>query len=188
VSDGPHRSLNMNRSWKRLAECADNEAFSVADIAGAFIPALEQSCREEVPDALLQELKRIFGDQQRPLFEEQKVEEIAALRSTVAGFPLGCALIDGAVRTACDGTLGTEPLVEAMTQALLNRATRASRQVEEHYYRNSTDQRTQNVRDRMERALKAAALDNLARQILTGTVYAPPRSRKRTDLDDGVQL
>jgi hypothetical protein len=75
-----------------------------------------------------------------------------------------------------------------MTQALLNRATRASRQVEEHYYRNSTDQRTQNVRDRMERALKAAALDNLARQILTGTVYAPPRSRKRTDLDDGVQL
>jgi hypothetical protein len=72
----------MNRSWKRLAECADNEAFSVADIAGAFIPALEQSCREEVPDALLQQLKRIFGDLQRPLFEQQKVEEIAALRST----------------------------------------------------------------------------------------------------------
>jgi hypothetical protein len=188
MSDGPHRSLNMNRSWKRLAEYADNEAYSLAEIAGAYIPALEQCCRDEVPDGLWGNLNRIFADQQQALFGEQKVQEITALRASVAGRPLGCALVDEAERLASIGTLGTQFLLEATTRALLSRAARANRQVEEHFYRNSTDRRTKNVRDRMESGLKAAALKTLAERCFNTSSAPISRSRKQADLDDGVQL
>jgi hypothetical protein len=189
MSDGPHRTLNMSPCWKRVAEYADNKAYSLDEVAGAFLPALEQSCRDEVPDGVWRDLARIFGRPQQSLFGEQRVEEIAALRSQAAGLPLACALVDGAVRAASKGAVSEQSLVEVTTQALLNRGSRGNKQVEEHWYRKSTERRTDNVRDRLERALNKAALEPLARQRLNmGAGPKPARSRKRSDLDDGVNF
>lgn len=188
MSDGPHRSLNMNRPWKRVAEYADNVAYSLHEVAEAFLPALEHSCREEVSEEVWGELKRIFGNTQHRLFGDQNVQEIEALRSEMAG-PLGCSLVDLAVRAASKGSHGLEALVEITKQALLQRAARGNKQVEEHWYRKSNGKRTDNVRNRLESALNQAALETLARQRLDMIVTpkAPRPSRKR-DLDDGVQL
>jgi hypothetical protein len=189
VSDGPHRSLNMHRSWKRLAECADNFAYSLDEVAGAFLPALDQSCREEVPEGVWRSLESIFADQQQTLFAEQKVELIAALRPQVAGLALGCTLVDSAVQTASKGALSPEALVISATQALALRATRGNKQVEEHYYRKSNERRTEQIRERLEGGLKNAALETLARQHLNmSTVPKSSHSSKQSGLDDGVQL
>jgi hypothetical protein len=189
MSDGPHRSLNMHRSWKRLAECADNPAYSLDEVAGAFLPALDQSCREEVPDGVWRSLERIFADQQQTLFAEQKVEQIAALRPQVVGLALGCALVDSAVQTASKGALSPDALVTSTTQALALRATRGNKQVEEHFYRKSNERRTEQIRERLESGLKNAALDTLARQHLNmSTGPKSSRSSKQAGLDDGVQL
>jgi hypothetical protein len=189
MSDGPHRSLNMHRSWKRLAEYADNNAHSINDVASAFLPALAHTCDLEAPPSLLQDLNRIFGEKQRGLFKDQKIDEIAALRRGVAGYALANAILDSAEKCAAKGLLGNEALIGAVTEGLLNRAARANRQIEEHYYRESTEGRSKDVRDRMESALNNAALETLARHRLNmqGTVKSP-RSIKQSGLDDGVQL
>lgn len=179
----------MNRSWQRLAECADNRAYSLDDVAGAFLPALDQSCREEVPQSVWRSLAKIFTDQQQTLFAEQRVQQIAALRSHTAGLALGCALVDAAVQAASKDGPSEDALINAATQALCHRAARGNKQVEEHYYRRSNERRTEKVRERLESALKKAALDTLARQHLNvGAAPQGSRPTKQAGLDDGVQL
>jgi hypothetical protein len=188
MSDGPHRSLNMHRSWKRLAEYADNKAHSIDDVASAYLPALAQTCDTEIPPYLLRGLVQLFSEKQHVLFKGQKSEEIASLRRGVAGFPLANAILDAAERCEAKGTLGMDALVGVVTDGLVNRAARANRQVEEHYYRRSTEVRSKDVRDRMEKALNSAALESLARQRLNLDGGAKPRATKQSGLDDGVQL
>jgi hypothetical protein len=189
MSDGPHRSLNMNRRWKRLAECADNRAYSLDEVAKAYLPALDQSCREEVPPGVWRDLANVFGDQQQVLFSEQRIDEIRALRQQVAGQPLGCSLVDLAMQAASRGPVSAEMLVSVATQALIQRAERGNKQAEEHYYRKSSEARTEKLRERLEGALKKAALRDLARQYLgNGATPRAPRSAKQAGLDDGVQL
>lgn len=189
MSDGPHRSLNMNRSWQRLAECADNPAFTLEEVASAFLPALEQSCREEVPDGVWRGLGKIFRNQQQILFVEQRAEQISALRMQASGLPLGCALIDAAVQAASKGAHGENALIEVATRALAQRGARGNKQVEEHYYRKSDEQRTERVRERLESALMKANLDTLARQHLNiGDPVKVSQSTKKSGLDDGVEL
>jgi hypothetical protein len=189
MSDGPHRSLNMNRSWKRLAECADNRAFSVEEVASALLPALDQSCREEVPKSVWNGLNKVFRDQQQTLFVEQQVEQISALRTQASGLPLACTLVDGAVRAISKGAHGEDALIEVTTRALEQRAARGNKQVEEHYYRRSNERRTEKVRVRLEGALKKAALDSIARRHLNiGEPVKVTRATKQSGLDDGVRF
>jgi hypothetical protein len=188
MSDGPHRSLNMNRFWKRVAECADNNAYSLDELARAYLPALEKSCQDEVPDEVWRQLKRLFLNTQHALFGDQIAEEIGALRYEPAG-PLGRCLVDAAEKAASAGARGSEVLVEVTTKALLQRAARGNKQVEEHWYRKSNSQRTENVRNRLENALNKAAIGTLARQRLDmNPAPISLRFRKQKDLDDGVLL
>jgi len=189
MSDGPHRSLNMNRPWKRVAECADNAAYSIDEISSAFVPALDQSCRDEVPEGVWRGLRKSFTDQQQTLFAEQKIHQISALRMQASGLPLGCALIDAAIQAASSGAHGEEALIEVTTRALAQRAARGNKQVEEHYYRKSSEQRTERVRERLEKGLKQAALATLAQQYVNiGSAPKVSRSTKQAGLDDGVQF
>ena len=189
MSDGPHRSLNMNRSWKRLAECADNRAFSLEEVASAFLPALDQSFREEVPESIRRGLNEVFRNQQHLLFVEQRVEQISALRTQASGLPLACALVDGAVLATSKGANGENALIEVATRALEQRALRGNKQVEEHYYRKSNERRTEQIRERLESALKKAALEPIARKHLhVGEPAKISRSTKQSGLDDGVQI
>jgi hypothetical protein len=189
MSDGPHRSLNMHSSWKRLAKFADNKAHSIDEVASAYLPALAQTCDTEVPPSLLRDLVRIFGEKQHALFQGHKSEEIAGLRRGVAGFALANAILDAAERCEASGSLGLDALVGVLADGFQNRAARANRQVEEHYYRKSTETRSKGVRDRMEKALNGAALESLARQRLNmGGSAKPSRPGKQSDLDDGVTL
>ncbi|MEJ0098505.1 MAG: hypothetical protein WDO12_01655 [Pseudomonadota bacterium] len=71
----------------------------------------------------------------------------------------------------------------------MQRAERGNKQVEEHYYRKSSEARTEKVRERLVNGLKKVALDGLARQHLSnGATPQTSRSNKQTGLDDGVQL
>lgn len=188
MSDGPHRSLNMNRLWKRLSEYADNNAYSIDEVAEAFLPALEQSWRDEVPDQVWHRIKSVMLNNQRALFGDQNAEEIAALRYEAAG-PLGRCLVDAAEKAVSTGARGPDVLVEVATQALLQRAARGNKQVEEHWYRKSNSKRTENVRSRLENALDKAAVSTLVRHRLDMNVEPISlRSRKQRDLDDGVPL
>lgn len=187
MSDGPHRSLPMKRGWQRVAERADNRAFAADEISTAIIPALEQDCRDEMSTGFIDGIRRVFEEQESMLFKDDVRARIEDLRGQ-AGCGIGRTLLDNVVQISATDTAGVAALINAMTAALGDRATRCSRQTEEHYYRNSTAPRAINVRARFEEGIASASLDALARQVLKLDARSPARPLKRDGLDDGVSL
>lgn len=188
MSDGPHRSLRMSRGWKKLAERADNKAYAPEEVRDALPDALEQDWRSEVPNSVLRHVHDILGDNQSSLFGEQRAERLEALRREAAGYALGSALIDHAIDAAMRGRSGDEALRDAASGALLDRAARGARQVEEHYCRESTLNRATDVRARIESGVAQLDINEIAGRLVGTDKSERPRPVKQTGLDDGVQL
>jgi hypothetical protein len=188
MSDGPHKSLPMRRSWKRVAECGDNRAFTREEISRAIIPALEQDCNSEIAPEFLDSIRTVFRNQESSLFKDQTGPQLDALKGT-AGCGIGRVVLEHAIRVAQRGGTGINGLVEATTNALTDRAARGARQVEEHYCRNSNSPRAQRVRARIEEGIGGAPINGLARQILKlDSRPSSPATLKQKGLDDGVKL
>jgi hypothetical protein len=188
MSDGPHKSLPMRPRWKNVAECGDNHSFASEEISRAIIPALEQDCSSEISPGLLNSIRNLFLEQDTSLFKHSITPQLDALRST-AGCGMGRALLDHAIQTAEKGGTGIEGLVKATTNALVDRAARGARQVEEHYCRKSSSTRAQRVRNRIEQGVNSAPIGGLARQVLKlDSRPFSARSLKQKGLDDGVKL
>lgn len=189
MSDGPYRSLPMTRSWKRLAKFAQNQNFEPADICSAAVTALAKDWRAGVPPAVVDGIRNVFLAQQAGLFPEQRIEQLQALRRNTAGHGFAGLFFDCAVAVVHTGRSGEAALVEAANNALLVRASRGVRQVEEHYYREATTALANRVRGRLEDAIENTGVGALARQLLNIIPGpAPRRSMKRQGLDDGVPL
>jgi hypothetical protein len=188
MSDGPHKSLPMRRGWKRVAECGGNSAFSTEEVSAALIPALEQDCRDEIPSGFVSSLRNKFINHQPSLFKDQKGPQLEHLRD-LAGAGIGRIVLEHAIRVAECGGSGIDGLVEAATAALIDRADRGNRQVEEHYCREVGSSRAQKVRTRIGEGIRGAPINGLARKILDvepGQSF-PPTVMQR-GLDDGVKL
>jgi hypothetical protein len=189
MSDGPHRSLKMRPSWKKVAEFADKHSFTQEEVGNAACVACSQDWRADVPDTLIRGVCEILGGQQDSLFRDQKVIQLESLRRIAAGHGLGQVLIDCAIHQTISGQSGPDGAVEAASQALAIWCSRHSRQIEEIYCRESTERRAQNVRTRIEEGIGNAARHGLARQLLNLEKTPAPRTvTKQTGLDDGVHL
>ena len=187
MSDGPHRSLNMPRGWKKLAERADNKAFASEEVRDALPEALEQDWRAEVPDRLCDKARDIFDNKQSSLFGDQ-ANRLEALRRETAGYNLGNAFLDYAIQAAAQGRSGDEALKHAAGKALSDRAVRGARQVEEHYRRKSTQGRAAHVRQRIETGVTQSDIASVAGRVAGIDKSERPGRAQQTGLDDGVQL
>lgn len=190
MSDGPHRSLNMRSGWKQLAERADNPAFPVEEVGYTLQTALSQDWRKEVSEGFFRRIQNILNEcQDSFLFSEQKREQLESLRGEAAGYPLRSVLLDCTIRAVAEGYSGEEAFTKALCDALAKRKTSGGRQVEEHYWRKSTQGRATHVRQRIEDSNTPPDMERFARH-LTGLDKAerlhPPA--KKTDIDDGVPL
>ena len=189
MSDGPHRSLNMRRGWKRFAKRADKEAYAPEEVCDAIPAALEQDWRAEVSPNLIRQIRLILQDNQSSLFGDQRIEKLEVLRSNTAGYPLANTFLDCAIQAAANGKAGQEALTEAASALLMDRATRGILQVEEHYYRESSHKRSVNVRERMNSGIAQTDFGAIARNLIgTGKAERPQSVAKRTGVDDGVSL
>lgn len=183
MSDGPHKSLPLRPGWKRAAEYADNFAFGPQEVGHALLPALEQDCREEIPPGFLDSLQNTCGG----LFSEQIGEQLEGLRPA-SGHGLGRSVLDHALRRTAGGEKGLDVPQKALADALRDRAARCVRQIEEHYCRESTDNRAADARKRLEDAVGRADIKGLAGRLLNHAPAAPSSSSKQQGLDDGVKF
>lgn len=189
MSDGPYRSLPMSRCWKRLAEFSENENFGNADICAAAVKALERTCRSALPAEVMEGLRNVFLEQRAGLFADQGVESIEALRPLTAGHGIGKLLLDHATCVLHEGGGGESGLTEAAERMLTAVGASATRQIEEHYVRETATSLTRRIVGRVEQALDTADKRTLARQLCGLEPGAPTRSSlKRKDIDDGVPL
>lgn len=138
MSDGPHRSLNMTRSWKRAAERSDKRSYSSEEVSESFVGALEKDCRREINPSFIDTAWRIFSDPEPSLFVAKISDQLEALRRQ-AGSGIGRSVLDQAIFGAERGKTGREGLVEAMKNALADRSAKAIRQIQEHYCRESSN-------------------------------------------------
>jgi hypothetical protein len=187
MSDGPHRSLPMRPGWKRVAERADNANFEAEDVARCVVPALEQDCSEEMSPAFINDIADICRRWDRSLFKPDMASEIEALRAN-AGCGIGRLFLDSVARLSATETADAAILVTAMTTALNHRGACSARQVEEHYYRKSTESRAINVRARLEQAVESAPTQALARKILKLDEGRSDRPTLKKGLEDGVRI
>jgi hypothetical protein len=188
MSDGPHRSLPMRRPWKTVAECADNAAFEVEEIREFILPALENDCRREMRHEFLDDLHRVCANQEASLFKTDIRPVLEGLRRK-ANVGMERLVLDHAIHTAANGASGRGIAEKAVGRALNDRGASGIKQVEEHYFRESSAKRAHNVRDRMEQAITGADLESMSRRLLDGRQKsAAPKPSKRQGLDDGVKL
>lgn len=185
MSDGPHKSLAMRRGWKKVAECGDNQAYAPEEVSQRIVPALEDDCRLELGPGLVDSLQSLYES----LFRGQIESELENLRD-LAGPGIGRVIIDYAIQLAASGETDPDALLKAVNNALMDRALRCSRQVEEHYLRESSDRRAQRVRNRIDNGIGQAAssVQALARRILKIESGSPNPPRKQDSIDDGVGL
>ena len=189
LSDGPHKSLNMRRGWKRLAERAANAAFDDNERREALAGALQGDWSVEVSDGFVGQLRNVLNDHQGDLFGESVIERLEALRSQTTGGPLANAVLDFAARAVDQGYRGDEALAKAADDALLERAASGRRQVEEHWLRASSARSTGGLRNCLDGAIAATDMDAIAQRCIG---YADERAsrelRRKTGIEDGVSL
>jgi hypothetical protein len=177
----------MTRAWKRVAERSDKRSFSCDEVSEAFVGALEKDCLRDIAPGFLDTAWRIFSDAEPSLFVTKIGEQLETLRRQ-AGNGIGRSVLDQAILSAERGKMGREGFVEALKNAIGDRAAKAMRQIEEHYCRESTNPRADHVRARMEEGISGPALDGLARKLLKAEQATEKLPALKQGLDDGVEL
>jgi len=177
----------MRRGWTRVAESADNEAFGADEIREAILPALEEDCRGEIGPEFFSSLQRVWADQEASLFKNDVAPSLEALRNA-ASAGLARAVLNYALQQAALGNGPKDIPERALKDALIDRAAKGARQVEEHFCRESTTPRANKVRERIEQAISSADIGGVARRILDPESKSETQAPKRKGLDDGVKL
>ena len=184
MSDGPHRSLNMTRDWKRVAERCDLHSYSGDEVSASLADALQKDCSREIPAGFFDIAWKVLTNPEPFLFVSAS-EQLEDLRRC-AGFDLGRLVLEEAILIAERGGSGRECLTEALQNALQNRAARAARQMQEHYCRKSPQLRATRLRARIESGIARTAFDRIARKVLKLEKSTEKPLRKKQGLDDGV--
>ena len=185
MSDGPHRSLPLDRRWKRFTEYSGNPAFRVDEVRDALKIALEADARRTLPQSLLKSLAALLANRQISLDRSAEIERLKQLR-TQAGSDLARDLIDYAI---LETRSGRQPaLSHAMRRALLDLGASRLRQIEEHCLRHSSPQ-AELVPTRAAEALRTADVADLVQGLLEADrAPAPTSLPPKTGLDDGIPL
>jgi hypothetical protein len=186
MSDGPHRSLPMRPAWRRVAERGDRPAYTPREISDALVPALEQDCRSELTSEFLAGVRRVV--QEPSLFKDDVAARLESLRP-LAGSGIGRAVLENVGPLSVGEADAFGVVKDALAAALLDRANRGARQVEEHFLRKASAPRAGDVRGRLEKAIGGTDLDAIAGRVLR----ADPKRKlgapaKQKGLDDGVDL
>jgi hypothetical protein len=188
MSDGPWKTLEMSRDWRRVARFAEMDASSSKEVAQKMKQALTGDSRE-IPTKLKSDLRKAFGDGRQQVLGFNEHEKLVAPRSAADGSPLGALLVSYATVVANEGYQGDAALREAVIRTLQEWATYGAKQVEEHHYREAADGRATDIRNLIESAATLIDWVALANQVL-GIDPTPARRAAEvfTGIEDGPSL
>ncbi len=191
MSDGPHRSLPLNRGWKKFAEHADNSAYSADEVCAALPSALEKDWKNDISQSLFDSVRDVLGDtNQGSLLSDSKIEQLEMMRAGGVGNGFSNTLIDCAIDSVRKNLFGAQALHDAVSSALKERAYDGIRSVEEHYQRhNVSGQRILDIRGRLENGVSSCPLNDIATELSSkGKLSDKYKISKNTSVDDGPPL
>lgn len=188
MSDGPHRSLQMRKGWKKLAEKADNSAYAFEEVRDQLRVAVLKDWEIEACDRALQSVWDIVEDGQRLLFSSHAAR-LEEAKYQIADSPMAQLLVECIINRSNGDDTTTDAVESGIQDTLAIWESRHAREMEEHYYRESDRERASHLRARLDSAGSVADLSGFAREILdrgAAATASPPA--KQTGLDDGVKL
>jgi hypothetical protein len=179
----------MRPGWKQVARRADNLAYAIEDVSKAIGSALEADCRKELTAEFIEAIRAFCRHQESSLFRDLGPIDIEALRP-LAGSGLGKAFLDNVAPLSVERVADLDLLaIKALSYALEDRATRGARQMDEHYCREASRPKLENLRARIDRAVAGSPFEAIARRVLDLNSEKPARlEMKQRGLDDGVSL
>lgn len=187
MSDGPYRSLKLPSHWKKVAQYAENDAFTEDQISQAVGPALATDWRSGDLEVGARVIGEIVDDQQASLFGQ--IDQLEALAQASAGNSLRQILVHCAMQRVDAGEVGSATVEGATADALAIWASRHTRPIEEHYCRKWDVSRAGNVRTRIEGGFAATNYDSIARQLLGTEAPAGLRAPSKYDgLEEGPPI
>lgn len=187
MSDGPHKSLNMKRHWRKLAQCAQIDAYNGAEVRDAMRDALKSDFKNEIKDMALKEMRKIVDETGSSLFPDYE-QRLQAVVRQFPSEPLQQLLVE-CVKNQLDRVdRAADPVKAAIEDALDIRCARHNKQIEEHYYRAGTRTEGDNIKERLDTAKQGLGIDDLARELCDNTSTPPRKSTKKSGLDEGISL
>lgn len=189
MSDGPHRSLKLRKPWQELAKRADQVTYDAFQIAAAMTHAVANDFKMEVSWPLLEALKAVFTGRNNSLgMPELALDQLENARVLAAASVFGANLLEWSITLIHEGKFGIEALHEAVGLAAKDRCHANIRSIEEHYLRNSNEQKANYLSKRLQNAIPTLSSTQLGLDLVSPepTRLLPPR--KLGGLDDGVLL
>lgn len=189
MSDGPHYSLSSRPKWKKAAEVADNAASSREEVRDAASDAIIRDCRlEKLPEAV-EAVKVALMNDQVGLFERNDADRLDPLIERFAGYDLSCRTLEFVQDAMRDGSSMHDALEVGIESAMVERIDREVRSMEEHYLRESHRYRAAHLGTRMDQAIEDIPIQAIAREfVYPSSANRKRRHKKKTEIDDGVQL
>lgn len=190
MSDGPHRTLNMRKPWKVLAERADGAAYSHAEVVACVAPAVSSDWNNEVASDYLKEIGQFLGCGAQSHLFEKDAAEIDRLRGK-ASSPMEANLADYAKDVCTSSLRGDEALRHVVNKTMRECAVRRTLQAQEHYLRKSSLMRAAHMKGRMQDAVITAStgiFSAMAQSVVTGARMSIRPPARREGLDDGPSL
>ena len=189
MSDGPHYSLSSRPKWKKTAEVADNAASSRDEVRDAASDAIIRDCLlEKLPEAV-EAVKAALMNDQVGLFERNDAERLEPLIEQFAGYDLSCRALEFVQDALRDGQSMNDALEAGVEGAVVERIDREVRSMEEHYLRESHQYRAAHLSARMDQALADMPVGAIAKEFVhPESAGRKSRHKKKTEIDDGVQL
>src|SRR3546814_263874 len=140
MTDGPYRSLKLNRPWKDAAEALSEQATTIPEACELLAKAITNDVVNQNGVTLLAELKDIFGTTpQSHLFAADPssyLEQVAAANSS----PFNACLARHATLALAQGRNTEAGLSEALTQAVSEAANAGLQSIREHDTARAEDQ------------------------------------------------
>ncbi len=189
MSDGPHRSLKLQKPWRELAKRADQDAYDTAQITEATIHAVASDFKMEVNWSLTTALKAVFSGFDNSLgMREIALAQLEDAKALSAASVFGTNLVQWCIALIHEGKFGIEAFYEAVGLAAKDRCHANIRSIEEHYLRDSNQQRADRVGKRLQSVISTFSEAQFGLDLvgLGPARISPPR--KRTGIQDGVSL
>lgn len=191
MSDGPHRTLPMNRLWKKILELAGNKACSMEVIH----QKLGYVLKKEMSRFVLKTVYGILDETNRglPFPEDQNselVQRFDFLREKCRGAVSVEILLDNAIMAAANAR-GTERMFEEAVKNSQEEILDAHvRSMEEHCFRKPDGKDPFFIRDRLYEIRETADISSLASEtvseVRSETMWKRPPDK--TGLDEGPKL
>ena len=158
------------------------------EVFSNFSEALKNDWNKAISKPFFEKIKTILHNQEMSIFNYQETEMLEMLQNEASGYPLRKLFLDYAIKTVLEKNMKNDGLLEAVCNALTDRAMRGTRQVEEHYLRESGPTGAHKVRIRIESCINQSGISEIAQTVLQPDNKGKRTPTKRTDLDDGVAL